>query len=206
MFNFLEDYSPYNFRALEVIISFVLLIIANGSASWWLVRVTLVVDWLFLPWNFSVVVGTYEGLLLFCECTWGGESIFRWQGHLNTICLLCPQVVGILKPSANTLCPLHPPLCTLHPLFAPFAPFTPLCPDLYPSPPSPPSPPSSLRRATWWNFHCLIFKLVLLFYTMQSVLFLMLPLSTSGRFPHIDPSNYSRQSCRQFVFILFSDQ
>ena len=29
---------------------------------WWLVRVTLVVDWLFLPQNFGQVVGTYEGL------------------------------------------------------------------------------------------------------------------------------------------------
>ena len=40
--------------------------------NWWLVRVTLVVDWLFLPQNFGPVVGTYEGLLPFCECTWGG--------------------------------------------------------------------------------------------------------------------------------------
>ena len=52
---------------------------------WWLVRVTLVVDWLFLPQNFGPVVGTYEGLLPFCECTWGGGSMFRWWGHLTTI-------------------------------------------------------------------------------------------------------------------------
>ena len=54
---------------------------------WWLVRVTLVVDWRFLPQNFGQVVGTYEGFLPFCECTWGGGSIFRWWGHLNTFCL-----------------------------------------------------------------------------------------------------------------------
>ena len=28
------------------------------------------VDWLFLPQNFGPVVGTYKGLLLFCECIW----------------------------------------------------------------------------------------------------------------------------------------
>ena len=51
---------------------------------WWLVRVTLVVDWLFLPRNFGLVVGTYKFLLPFCECTYGGGSICRWWGHLNT--------------------------------------------------------------------------------------------------------------------------
>ena len=51
---------------------------------WWLVRVTLVVDWQFFPQNFGQVVGTYEGFLLFCKCTWGGGSIFRWWRHLNT--------------------------------------------------------------------------------------------------------------------------
>ena len=55
-------------------------------SNWWLVRVTLVVDWLFLPQNFGPVVGTYEGLLWLCECTLGGGSIFRWWGHLTTIC------------------------------------------------------------------------------------------------------------------------
>ena len=55
------------------------------TACWWLVRVTLVVDWLFLPQNFGPVVGTYEGLLQLCECTLGGGSIFRWWGHLTTI-------------------------------------------------------------------------------------------------------------------------
>ena len=34
---------------------------------WWLVRVTLVVDWLFLPQNFGPVVGTYEDLLQLCD-------------------------------------------------------------------------------------------------------------------------------------------
>ena len=56
------------------------------SHFWWLVRVTLVVDWQFLPQNFGHVVGTYKGLLPFCECTWAGGSICRWWGHLNTKC------------------------------------------------------------------------------------------------------------------------
>ena len=55
------------------------------ASNWWLVRVTLVVDWLFLPQNFGPVVGTYEGLLRLCECTLGSGSIFRWWGHLTTI-------------------------------------------------------------------------------------------------------------------------
>ena len=54
--------------------------------NWWLVRVTLVVDWLFLPQNFGPMVGTYEGLLRLCECTLGGGSIFRWWEHLTTTC------------------------------------------------------------------------------------------------------------------------
>ena len=61
------------------------LLIANtqliGKPSWWLVRVTLVVDWLFLPQNFGPMVGTYEGLLRLCECTLGGGSIFRTPHH-----------------------------------------------------------------------------------------------------------------------------
>ena len=53
---------------------------------WWLVRVTLVVDWQFLFQNFGQVVETYEGHLLFCECIWGGDGTWRWWGHLNTTC------------------------------------------------------------------------------------------------------------------------
>ena len=33
---------------------------------WWLIRVTLVVDWWVLPQNFGPMVGTYEGLLWLC--------------------------------------------------------------------------------------------------------------------------------------------
>ena len=123
----------------------------------WLVRVPLVVGWLFLPWNFGAVVGTYEGLLPFCECTWGGESIFRWWGHLNTICLNQTFCVrrwwgqreqrggGGVKGGEGCkggwrvfALPLHPlppfcPLCTLYPplyplpIFALLYPFIPLC-------------------------------------------------------------------------------
>ena len=42
------------------------------------------VEWLFLPQNFGLVVGTYEGLLPFCECTWGGGSIWLCLGDCDT--------------------------------------------------------------------------------------------------------------------------
>ena len=53
---------------------------------WWLVRVTLVVDWWILPQNFGPVVGTYEGLLWLCEWTLGGDFTSRWWGHISRIC------------------------------------------------------------------------------------------------------------------------
>ena len=91
---------------------------------WWLVRVTLVVGLVFLPQNFGLVVGTYEGCSLFCKCRWGGDSTWRWWGHLNTTCsnwtclnFLLWEVVGRQKPSLCCLC--SPSL--------PFAPFTLLC-------------------------------------------------------------------------------
>ena len=58
----------------------------NFLLYWWLVRITLVVDLRFLPQNFGPMVGIYEGLLLLCECRWGGDHICRWWGHLTTIC------------------------------------------------------------------------------------------------------------------------
>ena len=88
---------------------------------WWLVRVALVVDWLLLPQNSGLVVGTYEDLLLFCECTWGGGSICRWLEHLTTIggnlSFLSSQVVGTLKPSITyPSLPSLPPHSLLTPL------------------------------------------------------------------------------------------
>ena len=56
-----------------------------GLHFWWLVRVTLVVGLVFLPQNFGIMVGTYKGLLPFCDCTRGGGSICRWWGHLTTV-------------------------------------------------------------------------------------------------------------------------
>ena len=100
------------------------------SLCWWLIRVTLVVNWLFLPQNFGPVVGTYEGLLPFSECTWC-ESIFRWWGNLHYLSepnFLCPQVVGTLKPSIEYA---SLPFTPLRPLRSPLPP---------PSLPSPPSP------------------------------------------------------------------
>ena len=67
---------------------------------WWLVRVTLVVDWRFLHQNVGPMVGTYKGLLLLCECRWGGDCTCRWWGHLTSICYyqtFLSQVVGALK-------------------------------------------------------------------------------------------------------------
>ena len=103
-----------------------------GGTYWWLVRVTLVVDWLFLPQNFGLVVGTYEGLLRLCECIWDGGSICRWWGHLTTIGAnrnFFAACSGTLKPSIEyALLPLLP----FTPLHSPFAP---LCPSLLPLPP-----------------------------------------------------------------------
>ena len=67
---------------------------------WWLVRVTFVVGLVFLPQNFGPMVGTYDWLLLFCECRWGGESMWRWWGHLHTTCCT-PHALAPLVP----LCP-----------------------------------------------------------------------------------------------------
>ena len=56
----------------------------NGKIDWWLVRVTLVVDWLFLSWNFGMVVGTFScsvnvhRVVVLC---WGGgdtSTVFVW--------------------------------------------------------------------------------------------------------------------------------
>ena len=57
-----------------------------GQHYWWLVRVTLVVDWRFLPQNFGPVVGTYEGILPLWECRCGGDCCCKWWGHLTTLC------------------------------------------------------------------------------------------------------------------------
>ena len=102
---------------------------------WWLVRVTLVVDWLFLPQNFGPVVGTYEGLLRLCEWTLGGDCTSRWWGHISNYMssskFFPPLVVGALKPSITLvslpslpLAPLPLPLLTS----LPSLPLTPSCP------------------------------------------------------------------------------
>ena len=53
---------------------------------WWLVRVTLVIDWRSLPQNFGPMVGTYKGLLLVFEYRWNGNCTCRWWGHMNSTC------------------------------------------------------------------------------------------------------------------------
>ena len=99
---------------------------------------------LFLPQNFGQVVGTYEGLLRLCECTLGGGSIFRWWGHLTTICtnrtFSCRRWWGPIKPSIILLFAVSPPFrplfCSLFcPLFRPLfrSLFRPLfCPLFHP--------------------------------------------------------------------------
>ena len=79
---------------------------------WWLVRVILVVDWLFLPQKFGPVVGTYKSLLLLCECT------LRWRFYLQVLGtpnhyllssnFFSSQVVGTLKPSLKLPSPPRP--------------------------------------------------------------------------------------------------
>ena len=50
-----------------------------------------------------------RNLLPFCECTWGGGSMFRWWGHLNTFCLnqtfylFAPSGSGEQKTSSNCM-------------------------------------------------------------------------------------------------------
>ena len=78
----------------------------------------VVVDWLFLPQNFGPVVGTYKGLLRLCECTLGGGSIFRWWGHLTTICtnrtFSCCRWWGPCHLIVSPVLPLsHPLSCSL---------------------------------------------------------------------------------------------
>ena len=63
---------------------------------WWFVRVTLVVDLWFLPQNFGPVVGTYESLLLLCECRWGWDRTCRWWvswGQIRQGVFSCLSVV-----------------------------------------------------------------------------------------------------------------
>ena len=100
---------------------------------WWLVRVTLVVDWLFLPQNFGPVVGTYEGLLRLCEWTLGGDSSSRWWGQTSTICdhrtFFPAMVVGGLKPSITFISLPSLPLAPLTPLLLPSLPLAPLAPS-----------------------------------------------------------------------------
>ena len=36
-----------------------------------------------------LVMGTYEAVLVMCECSWGGDSNCRWWGHLKTTCHVC---------------------------------------------------------------------------------------------------------------------
>ena len=102
---------------------------------WWLVRVTLVVDWLFFALKFwcsggdlrrpFAVLWMYMGWWFYVEVV-GTPLQFLFEVNF-----LCPQVVGSLKPKHHSP-PLPPP---------PLPPFTPFVP----------------RGTTWWNFHCLIF-------------------------------------------------
>ena len=111
------------------------------------------VDWRFLPQIFGQVVGTYEGLLLLCECRCGRDCTFRWWGHLNTTChngtclsFLHWEVVGNKKVVKTALAPCSK--ITLE--HKKSIPRITSC-KLKPSRPR-------AQRATWWNFHCLIFN------------------------------------------------
>ena len=52
---------------------------------WWIVKSHLT-GWLMVcAQNFLQVVGTYKGYLPLSESRWGGDSTWRWWGHLTTI-------------------------------------------------------------------------------------------------------------------------
>ena len=70
----------------------------KSTVCWWVVRVTLVVDCLFLPQNFGLVVGTYEGLLPSLPFTPIAGDGDTWPLHVE-INFFSLQVVGTLKPS-----------------------------------------------------------------------------------------------------------
>ena len=104
---------------------------------WWLIRVTLVVDWWVLPQNFGPVVRTYEGLLWLCEWTLGGNSSSRWWGHISTICdhrsFFRHRWWVPYKPSIEMLLLPSLPLHSLRSPSLPFAPLHSLCSPLLPS-------------------------------------------------------------------------
>ena len=65
----------------------------------------------FLYWK---VVGIFKCHLPFCECRWGGGSIWRWLAHLNPICcnstylnFLHSEVVFSYLCTPCALCTLH---------------------------------------------------------------------------------------------------
>ena len=98
---------------------------AAQSHFWWLVRVTLVVDWRFLPQNVGPAVGTYKGLLWLCEWTLGGT----------------PTLLPVCFPHSQ-LASLTPSLLPSLPACSPCSQLAPLTPSLLPSP---------LPPQRWWG-------------------------------------------------------
>ena len=70
-------------------------------------------------------MGTYKGLLLLCECTWGVDCTCRWWGHLASICFHQTLfIIGVraLKSSLKWPLPPSPPLLPFCPLCTPVDP------------------------------------------------------------------------------------
>ena len=97
---------PYMFICF-LVLAFCLKVFIN--TNWWLVRVTLVVDWLFLPRNFGLVVRTYEGLYrsvnvhgVVVLCSGGGDT---WTLFVLTdpFDLFAPRDSGERKTSSNCM-------------------------------------------------------------------------------------------------------
>ena len=75
----------------------------GGLSCWWF-------DLRVLPQNFGPMVGTYEGLLLLCECRWGGDHICMWWGpnhYLLSSNFFDLEVVRTLKSSITCPSPPH---------------------------------------------------------------------------------------------------
>ena len=90
--------------------------------NWWLVRVTLVVDWLFFALKFWCGGGDLRKSFAILWMYMGWWIYFQVVGtplhYLSEPNFLYPQVVGTLKPSTNTVRPPHP-LAPLRPLDEP---------------------------------------------------------------------------------------
>ena len=60
-------------------------VVGTLKPSWWFVRVTLLVDWLFLRQNFGPMVGTYEGPFCSSVNVYGMVVLFAGGGDTSPV-------------------------------------------------------------------------------------------------------------------------